>query len=160
MESLTDTLQAIESKLYRIKARDMMTRDVITTRSDITLSELSRLMTEKRVSGLPVVKDDGSIEGIITTTDLFVMMGMIRSGVVIEKDRQGVCDPMVKFIMSQEVITIDEDTSLGKVIDIMKTKGIHTIPVVSGGKLIGVVGRHDAYEHFYRIVSEVAACRE
>ena len=59
--------------LSRIKMRGIMAQDVITVTEDATLEEAARIMIEKKVSGLPVVKE-GVVIGIITETDLLAQL--------------------------------------------------------------------------------------
>src|SRR3972149_442896 len=52
------------------KAKDIMTRDVITVSPDTTMEELGRLFIERGISGAPVVDNSGNVIGIITENDL------------------------------------------------------------------------------------------
>jgi len=56
--------------LSQIKMRDIMTRDVITVTEDTPLEEAARIMADRKIGGLPVMRDD-KLVGIITETDLF-----------------------------------------------------------------------------------------
>ena len=56
--------------LSKIKVKEIMTKDPITARPDYTLEETSRILLEKKISGVPVVNDEGQVVGIITRDDL------------------------------------------------------------------------------------------
>ena len=56
--------------LSKIKVKEIMTKDPITARPDYTLEETSRILLEKKISGVPVVNDEGQVIGIITRDDL------------------------------------------------------------------------------------------
>ncbi len=56
--------------LSKIKVKEIMTKDPITARPDFTLEETSRILLEKKISGVPVVNDEGQVIGIITRDDL------------------------------------------------------------------------------------------
>ena len=56
--------------LSQIKMRDIMTREVITVTEDTPLEEAARIMADRKIGGLPVMRDD-KLVGIITETDLF-----------------------------------------------------------------------------------------
>jgi acetoin utilization protein AcuB len=55
----------------KIKIADIMTRDVVTVHRDWTVEEAADLMLERKISGAPVVDDNGQLCGVITQTDLF-----------------------------------------------------------------------------------------
>lgn len=60
--------------LARLKVREIMTPDPITTSPDATIGEAARLMLQNKISGLPVVKQDGRLIGILTESDIFRMV--------------------------------------------------------------------------------------
>ena len=80
-------LGQLTRKLKSIKAKDIMTSKVIATREDVSLTDIAKLMIEARISGLPVIGKKGDVVGIITASDLFVVMDMIKSGDVMENGR-------------------------------------------------------------------------
>jgi acetoin utilization protein AcuB len=57
--------------LSKIKVAEIMTRDVVTVSPDWTMEEAADLMLARRISGAPVVGDDGTLDGVITQTDMF-----------------------------------------------------------------------------------------
>ena len=57
--------------ISKIKVADIMTRDVVTVHQDWTVEEAADLMLERKISGAPVVDDEGQLCGVITQTDLF-----------------------------------------------------------------------------------------
>ena len=57
--------------ISKIKIADIMTRDVITVHQDSTMEEAADLMLERKISGAPVVDDQGQLCGVITQTDMF-----------------------------------------------------------------------------------------
>ena len=148
-------LSEFEKRLNSLKAKDMMTKSVISVRKDMSLADFSEMILTKRISGATVMDDSGKVVGIITATDLFMLMYMLKSGDVEENGRHGVCNPTVDFAMSREVITVNEATALSEIITIMREHNIHTLPVMEGGKLVGVIGRRDITKHFYSIVKEI-----
>ncbi len=67
--------------LSKIKVRELMTQEVITTTPDTTIEEAAHLMVEKRVGGLPVVDADNKPIGMITETDVFrTLVEMLGGG--------------------------------------------------------------------------------
>jgi CBS domain-containing protein len=110
-------------------ARDIMTRRVITIRPDASAQEAAQLLDHHRISGLPVVDDQSRIIGIITEADI-----------ISKVDREGLS---VGDIMSCEVIAVDEETPVNEIAALLMERRIKRAPVVSEGKLVGIVSRGD-----------------
>ncbi len=142
-------IKALSDRLEGIKARDIMTEEVITTTEDTPLSDIADLIIKKRVSGLPVVRRKNEVVGIITATDLFFLIQIIRAGAFVGDGSEIMLNPTVKFVMSQNLLTVNAETSLNEILQIMKEKNVHTIPVFKGKKLIGIIGRRDVFKTFY-----------
>ncbi len=150
---------ALERKLFSVKAKDFMSTRIIATTENATLSEATRLMLKNRISGMPVFTRSKRLCGIVTITDMFVNMSLIKYGTNILKSsnmkikkKVPILRLPVKYVMSRSVQTIGENESLSTIIDIMIQRGIHTLPVTRGDKLIGVIGRRDVIKLFYSIV--------
>lgn len=71
--------------LSKIKIGDVMTKEVITVHEDTSIEEAAYIMSSNKIGGLPVVRDDGGVVGVITETDLFKilleMMGAREPGI-------------------------------------------------------------------------------
>ena len=110
-------------------ARDIMTSNVCTIRPEATAQEAAQLLSQKRISGLPVVNADGKIIGIVTEADI-----------ISKVNREGL---LVADIMSHEVIAVDEETSVSEIASLLTKRRIKRVPVVQKGKLVGIVSRAD-----------------
>lgn len=154
MRNKKDRLKDLSEMLKDLKASDIMTKDVITAKKSVPLSDIADLMISKRISGLPVVDSSGKVVGIITANDLFMVMDMVRSGDVPRKRSQKK-GPLVEFAMSTNVHKIKKSTSLEEIITLMKYKNAHTLPVFQGSRMVGVVGRRDVFKNFYAIVKKM-----
>ncbi|MFH1692400.1 MAG: CBS domain-containing protein [Candidatus Omnitrophota bacterium] len=148
-------VEDLEKKLQAIKAKNIMTKEVITTVETASLSEIAEIMIKKRISGMPVVDIKGKIVGIVSEADLFLVMDMIKSGDVVEDSMAAISHPTVKFAMSTEVCKIKKDTTLDEIITLMKYKNIHTLPVFDGAKMVGVIGRRDVFKNFYSVIKKL-----
>jgi CBS domain-containing protein len=141
-----------------IKARDIMKTDVVTVSPDTTVEALGRLFMEKEISGAPVVDRGGKVVGIVTENDLikqnrrFHIPTIVRlfdafipleSPSAFEKEIKRMSATKVADICTQEVVSVGPDASLQDVATIMSERGIHLIPVVSSGKLLGIIGKID-----------------
>lgn len=146
--------ERISEKLKRVKVKNIMTRSVVTMREDETLSGLADLLIRTKISGVPVLNGVGEMTGIITITDLLNLMGKIKDGSFARHDQSLNKDLSVKAVMTKNVSTITEEDTLLDAVNIMCAKKIHTLPVVSEGMLVGVVGRRDIIMYFYAAVRD------
>ena len=147
-------LEELVSKLKAIKAKDIMSPHVITTQENATLSEVAGIMVKERISGIPVLSKKGAMVGIITMSDLFIVMDMIESGDVLE-DGAGIFNPTVKFGMSTDTVKVKQNTTIHEIIGLVKYKNVHTVPVFEGKNLVGIIGRRDIFNTFYETVRSV-----
>lgn len=141
-------LEELVERLKKIKASDIMTKEVITVKKDDTLAAIAELMISKRISGFPVV-ENGEIIGIITSNDLFLVMDMIKTGELLQNDDNENYQPTVNYAMSTDTITVSPEVNLDEIITLMKYRNIHTLPITSQNKLVGVIGRRDIFKSFY-----------
>ena len=140
-----------------VKARDIMRPEVTVVTSEMTVEDLGRLFMEKNISGAPVV-DAGKLTGIVTENDLikqdrrFHIPTIVRlfdafipleSASTVEKEIRRMSAAKVSDICTREVVSVDPETSLEDIATIMSDRGIHLIPVVSGEKLVGIIGKID-----------------
>lgn len=144
-------LEKLTGQLKQIRAKDMMSDEVITVKKDDSLAEVAELMIKKRISGFPVL-ENGEIIGIITSNDLFLVMDMIKTGELLQNDDTYSSQPSVNFAMSTNIVTVNPETNLGEIISLMKYRNIHTLPVMSQNKLVGVIGRRDIFKSFYDVI--------
>src|SRR5256714_11620766 len=110
-------------------ARDIMTRKVYTIRSDARAQEAAQLLDQHRISGLPVVDEGNDIIGIVTEADI-----------ISKVDREGL---RVSEIMSNEIISVNEETPVSEIALLLTERKIKRVPVVQDGKLVGIVSRAD-----------------
>jgi CBS domain-containing protein len=134
-----------------MRAGDVMTRDVVTVGPTTTVTELARLMLDRRISGVPVVDDSGKLVGLVSEGDLIRRAELISGRpwwVADGASPEEVAKAYVKThglragdIMSTEVVTIDEHEPLDRIAMLFEARGIKRAPVVRDGKLVGIVSR-------------------
>lgn len=136
-----------------------MTSEVITVRKDMPVSDFARLISEKRISGAPVVDEDGNLVGIVTENDLIdqakkvhipTVMALFDSFVFLEnpdrleKDLKKMSASTVGDICSSDLVTARMDTKVDELATIMAEKKVHTLPVLDEeGNMVGVIGKSD-----------------
>lgn len=141
-----------------ISAKDIMTEEVITVSPELAVEKLAEIFWENRISGAPVVDDDGTVIAIVTENDLIdqnkkvhipTMISILDSVIMlekagkIEKEIRKMTGTTVKDICSDTLTSVEAETPLDEVATIMAEKQVHTLPVLDEGKLIGVVGKSD-----------------
>jgi len=125
------------------KVKEIMTKDVITTTSDIDVVYAFEKLMKHKISSLPVVEDDKLI-GIITATD-------VGHNLILDKYELGTS---VEEIMIKSVITVSPEDTIEDAINIMKTgvssSGIlNQLPVVEDGKLVGIISDGDIIQEIF-----------
>lgn len=111
--------------------KDVMTRDVITFADKTPLNEVAETLSRRHITGAPVLDSDGYVVGIVSEVDVFARRGATA-----------------RDVMSPNVITVGEETSLEEVAQIMAGERIRRLPVLSAGKLVGLVSRSDVLDFF------------
>ena len=136
-----------------MKAQDVMTRDVITIDPDSTVLQAARLMLQHHVSGLPVVDGNGNLVGVLSEGDflrrretkterrrsrwLEFLMGPGR----IAAEYSHSHGSKVSEVMRADVQSVEQDTALEDIVELMERKRIKRVPVLCGGQLVGIVTR-------------------
>lgn len=135
-----------------IKANDIMSDHVVVIYEDMLVRQVAHLMLRDRVSTFPVVNKDIGLTGIITMTDLFLIINKAAE----QQDKSDLFAVISEFknmqvgdVMSRNVVSITHDTSLAEIIQLMLQKQMHSFPVMEDGKIIGIVSRHDILNAIY-----------
>ncbi len=139
-----------------MKVRDVMIAPVITVSPWTTYEDTALLLCARNISGVPVVNDEGELVGIVSEKDLFRAMYPRYEEYILEP--HAFCDrelqeeeiktvrkqPVEKY-MSKQVVTIDADAPILRAGGLMLARGLHRLPVIDKGKLVGIVTREDIY---------------
>lgn len=137
-----------------IKAEQIMTRNVITVSEDTPLTEVAKKMAENKISGLPVIKDDQTVSGVISEKDFLKRMNDDKTPsfmrVVLQCLETKGCiaadfkNLVAADIMSFPCITTLPQTPVIEVANIMDQKNINRVPVIDDRlKLVGIIARSD-----------------
>jgi CBS domain-containing protein len=139
-------------------ARDIMTTEVLTVSPETSIADLSKTLENRKIGGVPVVDQGGRLVGVITQSDL------------VERARDLELPPAINILdlhiylqipshliqrvekmlgttvgdcMSPNPITVAPDTPVSQIAALMAKQKVHTIPVLKGGKIVGVIGKMD-----------------
>lgn len=136
-------------------ARDIMTTDVVTATPTTTVGEIAATLTERRISGLPVVDSEWRVLGIVSEADLMrrseIGTGTHRAWwVTLLDDAASLAREFVHQsgihaadVMNRDVLTVSEDSSVYAVADLMDSHNVKRVPVLRDGRLIGIISRSD-----------------
>src|SRR3954452_5885521 len=136
-----------------MKAIDVMTVGVVTVAEDASINEAIRLMLQRKISGLPVVNSSGALVGMVTEGDFLRRseLGTERHSArwiefllgpgKLAENYVEAASRKVRDVMAAEVYTVEEEASLDQVVAIMERQKIKRVPVMRGGKLVGIVTR-------------------
>jgi CBS domain-containing protein len=113
--------------------RDVMTTDVLTFRPEDPIQEASQRLVERDVDGAPVVDDQGRVVGMFTTDDLLKF----------EEDLRRAVAATVADVMHDDPVSCGPDDTLERVATVMHEEKLGRLPVIEGGRLIGIVARGD-----------------
>jgi CBS domain-containing protein len=142
-----------------MRAADVMTTEVITISPDASVLELAKLLSDRGISGVPVVDADNRMLGIVSEGDLLhrAEIGTDRRPerrrswwlemVATERDEAAARDyikahgRLVRDIMTKDVITVTETTELADVASLLEQKNIKRVPVMRDAKVVGIISR-------------------
>jgi len=115
-----------------MKAKDVMTTDVISVPRDATAIEVMDILLQKQISGVPVVDEQCRALGVLSELDLLLALDHVGSGVQVHK------------LMNTPVISVKEDTELDEVYGVFRDRNIRRVLVLDDDQVvIGVVSRRD-----------------
>ncbi len=150
-----------------MRAHQIMTKDVITVTPQTSIEDAAKIMLRTHVSGLPVLDDAGKLVGIVSESDFLrrseigtgrkrpawlqflIGPGRVATDFVRERGRK------VEDVMSENPITVDEETPLEDLVGLMEKKGIKRLPVMSGNMLVGIVTRSNLLQAVASIAHEI-----
>ncbi|MCA1718447.1 MAG: CBS domain-containing protein [Actinobacteria bacterium] len=143
--------------IRELRVGDVMETDWPTLGPESTVEEAIKLFAEERVSGAPVV-EDGRLVGIITEGDLIfqdadvrapgfldILGGIVPLGDTDEYRREALKSAGVTVgeVMTDDPVTVTPEVTLAETATIMADRRKKILPVVEGGRLVGVITRMD-----------------
>lgn len=139
-------------------AADLMSKEVITVTEEMTVKELAALLTDKNISGVPVVDNDGKLIGIVTESDLIdsnkkvhipTVVSILDSFIYLEnpdrmeQEMRKIAGAVVGDIYTKDVTTVAPSSGVDELATIMSERNIHTLPVIDDGHIVGIIGKRD-----------------
>jgi CBS domain-containing protein len=150
-----------------MRAHQIMTKDVITVTPQASIEEAAKIMLQTRISGLPVLNDAGKLVGIVSESDFLrrseigtgrkrpawlqflIGPGRAATDFIRERGRK------VEDVMTENPITVSEETPLEDLVSLMEKKAIKRLPVMSGDRLTGIVTRSNLLQAVASLAHEI-----
>lgn len=144
--------------MAEMTVREVMTPDPVTVTPETPVGQAAALMLERRINGLPVVDDTGTLVGIICQSDLIAEQKKLPlpsfftllDGYIpltslkhLEREVERIAAVNVGQAMSRQPVTVGPQTPLSQAAALMVDHNFHTLPVLDQGRLVGVVGKED-----------------
>ena len=141
-----------------LKVKDIMTREIITVSPETEIANAAKILLEERINGLPVIDAFGRLVGLLCQSDLVAQQKSIPFPSVftlldsyipltiikrIDKEVEKIAALTVKQAMTPNPVTVGPETDIEDVAKLMVDKKYHTLPVMEGDKLVGIVGKED-----------------
>lgn len=118
------------------EAEAIMTTDVVTVGRETPVYDAVEILLESGVTGLPVVDDDMSLAGIITEKDVLTLLSEATDE-----------SAAVEKFMTRDVVSFETDADLIEICDCLTQSNFRRVPIVSQGKLKGVISRKDIIKY-------------
>jgi len=142
-----------------MKAKDVMSRSVITVNKDTTVKNIASLLSEHGIRAVPVVDSSRRVIGIVAEGDLVARLRRVkmpqplsalagRLGLApqreLEEQIQKISAVSAEGIMTSRVVTVTEETPVAEIAGLLLDLKINQVPVVdAAGHLVGIVSRAD-----------------
>ena len=142
-----------------MQVQDIMTKKVLTVQPETTVREVAEILVSHKISGVPVVEEDGSLVGIVSEGDLmskeilpeppaeFCILGAVIYYNSLREFKDAfsrMAANTAEALMTKKVVTVKSYDDVSDVARIMRDKHIKRVPVLDDeGHLIGIVSRQD-----------------
>lgn len=136
-----------------MKAADVMATNVVTVRLDTPVATIAEVLLANRISAVPVVNDKDTLVGIVSEGDLIhrVEAGTERHRswwLELLTGKEMLAHEFIKSharkaadVMTRAVVSVQPDTPLGDIASLLEKHRIKRVPVLSNGKIAGIVSR-------------------
>lgn len=127
----------------RSPVSEIMTKNVITLNTTDTLDTAETLFKKNKIRHIPVVSGD-KIIGMLSYTDLL----RISFADAVDDDEENVETIVynmftIEQVMAKNLVSVDPDTTIKEVAEILAKKEFHALPILDDGKLVGIVTTTD-----------------
>ncbi|MHB1645508.1 MAG: CBS domain-containing protein [Candidatus Acididesulfobacter diazotrophicus] len=147
-----------KERLLRVTVGDIMIKNVVSVNENSDIDDAIRLLSDNKISGMPVLDDNNAVKGFIAGANILSMTGMVKNHTFKDILRHLLGEPFphanvnnakkVKDIMNFPVITISPDIEIKQASQLLLEKRIKKLPVIdANNKLIGIISAADIIKH-------------
>ena len=140
-----------------MRVRELMTGALITARPDMPVLDARHLMVEKRIRHLLVTSDSGELLGIVTDRDIRLNLPSQATSLSVWEMNYLLTRLTVGKVMTGSVITVGPDREARDAAQLLLDHRIGALPVLDGGRLIGIVTETDLLRAYVRSANESPA---
>ena len=137
-----------------MRVADCMTRGVATIHSDALAQGAAEMMRRRRIRHLPVVDRENGLVGIVTDRDLrqvlFDPIIRARAGRLVDLLKT----TTVADVMTRAVLTVQPETPLREAARLMHERKVGALPIVSGGRVVGILTETDVLKAFAQALGQ------
>lgn len=131
--------------------RERMSRPVISVSQDAPINDVLAMFKKEHIRRAPVLKN-GKLVGIVTETDLLNASPSDVTTLSVWEMNYLLSKVTIKRVMSKKVITVDADTPIEEAARIMADNKIGGMPVVSNGRVTGMITETDLFKVFLELM--------
>jgi CBS domain-containing protein len=128
--------QIVDEEIVMIRAKDVMSTDLVTVKKDTPMLEAIELMLKNNISGMPVVEDNMTVAGVLSE----------RDAVLLFYEGKASGHKLVSDFMTKPAVSFDGNESLLTVCDFLAKNIFRRVPITSKGRLIGIISVQDVLE--------------
>lgn len=131
-----------------ITVADLMSTDLFTLFEDDSITLAEEIMKWRNIRHIPVINDQNELLGLITNRDILKISISTLAGIS-KKDQRNIHNKVTaQEIMQKKVFTVPPSTPLSQAAKILSSNKIGCLPVISSGKLVGIITEADFVKFF------------
>lgn len=124
-----------------LEAKTIMKTDLITVKKETPIYDAIELISENKITGLPVVDDDMRLVGVVSEKDVLSLLNDLDNLMLVDELKDSVAS--VDDFMTKKVVSFDENDDLFDICDVLIENNFRRVPITAKGRLIGLITRAD-----------------
>jgi CBS-domain-containing membrane protein len=125
-----------------MRARDIMTKSVVTVRPELSVKEAATILCRNAITAAPVLDEDNHLVGIVSEADL-LRKQLPHPRARLRRDADEEPPHTVADVMTTSVVALPPFTDAADIVETMLDVNVRSIPIVEGSHIVGIVTRRD-----------------
>ncbi len=146
-------------ELLNMKVKDLMTSDLHTVKQDTLLKEVKKIFDSERIHHIPVVNDNNEFVGIISSTDVMLLLDWgtkLELPSSMRKNNFLLTSNLAKDIMETNVIRVTPEDTIQRCVQIFRENYFRALPVVDDNDhLVGIITTYDLMVFAYTVQGQL-----